>query len=131
MTTTLPVAGFGLSHHTAPLELRERFAFGPHARQRWYEEVRDSWPGDDPPELLLLSTCNRTECLFAGRGDLVEVQALLLERLRHAAEVGSAELEGAVRVHGGSSSASFAPRSITRARSPQRVRCSPRWSSTH
>ena len=87
MTTLLPVAGFGLSHHTAPLGLRERFAFGPHARQQWYEHVRDTWPGEEPPEILLLSTCNRTECLFASREDLAEVQGSLTERLRAAAGV--------------------------------------------
>ena len=101
MTTLLPVAGFGLSHHTAPLGLRERFAFGPHARQQWYEHVRDTWPGEEPPEILLLSTCNRTECLFASREDLAEVRGSLAERLRAAAGVTREELAPALVVHAG------------------------------
>ena len=97
----LPVAGFGLSHHTAPLALRERFAFGPHARQQWYEHVRDAWPGEEVPELLLLSTCNRTECLFAGGGDPDEVREVLVEHLRRAAGVEREEVAPALLVHGG------------------------------
>jgi glutamyl-tRNA reductase len=60
------VACFGVSHRTASLALRERLAFGPESQRRWYEHVRDEWPGDEVPEVLLLSTCNRTECLVGG-----------------------------------------------------------------
>jgi glutamyl-tRNA reductase len=63
--------------------------------------VRDTWPGQDPPELLLLSTCNRTECLFASRADLVEVRTALFERLRLAAGVAREEIEPVHFVHEG------------------------------
>lgn len=96
-----PVAGFGLSHHTAPLALRERFAFGLEACRRWYEHVRDGWPGEEPPELLLLSTCNRTECVFAGAGDLALVCDELVERLRLVAGVSRSEIEPALLFHEG------------------------------
>ena len=53
----------GCSHHTAPLEVRERLAFRPEqvpvALTRW----RDRFPQS---EAVLLSTCNRVEVFVAN-----------------------------------------------------------------
>jgi len=47
------ITSVGLSHKTAPLALRERFALGPEAAERLLAGLQG--------EALLLVTCNRTE----------------------------------------------------------------------
>lgn len=54
------LALLGLSHHTAPVELREQFAI-PEARLRAAVEALLAEPGVE--EGLILSTCNRVEVL--------------------------------------------------------------------
>ena len=53
----------GCSHHTAPLEIRERLAFGPSqvplALTRWRDRFPDA-------EAVLLATCNRVELFVAN-----------------------------------------------------------------
>ena len=53
----------GLSHRTAPIDIRERFALGDRRRAEWVENLTDR-PGVS--ECVVLSTCNRTECYLAG-----------------------------------------------------------------
>ncbi len=48
----------GLSHKTAPLELREKLAFNPQAQKQAYELLRRQ---SALSETVLLSTCNRVE----------------------------------------------------------------------
>jgi glutamyl-tRNA reductase len=48
----------GLSHHSAPVEVRERFVFGPAEAEAVLTELRTSGIAR---EAVLLSTCNRTE----------------------------------------------------------------------
>ena len=54
----------GLSHRTAPIDIRERFALGDRRREEWVEDLTAS---ADVSECVVLSTCNRTECYLAGR----------------------------------------------------------------
>lgn len=49
---------FGLNHRTAPLEVRERWAFSPEESRRALEGLRASVAES---EHVILSTCNRTE----------------------------------------------------------------------
>ncbi|MDR2924794.1 MAG: glutamyl-tRNA reductase [Azoarcus sp.] len=53
----------GLNHHTAPLAIRERVAFGPGCLPHALAELAD---GQTVCEAAILSTCNRTELYFAG-----------------------------------------------------------------
>ncbi|MYC87110.1 MAG: glutamyl-tRNA reductase, partial [Gemmatimonadales bacterium] len=53
----------GLSHRTAPIDIRERFALGDRRRAEWVENLT-ARPGVS--EGVVLSTCNRTECYLAG-----------------------------------------------------------------
>ena len=53
----------GLSHRTAPIDIRERFALGDRRRAEWVENLK-ARPGVS--ECVVLSTCNRTECYLAG-----------------------------------------------------------------
>ncbi|WP_449465933.1 glutamyl-tRNA reductase [Stenotrophomonas humi] len=55
----------GLNHQTAPVELRERAAFGGDALPRAMDSLRDA---PQLAEAVLLSTCNRTE-LYAVAED--------------------------------------------------------------
>lgn len=57
----------GCSHHTAPLELRQRLAFAPNQVQAALDGLRDRFPQS---EAVLLSTCNRVEVYTAADGDL-------------------------------------------------------------
>jgi glutamyl-tRNA reductase len=53
----------GLNHTTAPLEVRERVAFGPDLLG---DALRDLTGGRRAKEAAILSTCNRTEVYFHG-----------------------------------------------------------------
>jgi glutamyl-tRNA reductase len=75
----MPLAVVGASHRTAPIELRERFAFG-----------RAEVPGAllelsaDGSEAVVLSTCNRTEVYLAlpdGSDGVEHARALLSSRI--------------------------------------------------
>ncbi len=58
---TLPLRVLGLSHKTAPLELRERLALAESAQSALLRQL-----GQSPGEALLVSTCNRVEFYLAG-----------------------------------------------------------------
>lgn len=75
----MPLAVVGASHRTAPIELRERFAFG-------RTEVPSALLGlaADGSEAVILSTCNRTEVYLAlpdGSDGVEQARALLAERV--------------------------------------------------
>ncbi|SOD01732.1 glutamyl-tRNA reductase [bacterium JGI 053] len=76
----MPVAVVGASHRTAPIELRERLAFG----RAELPGALAALAGDAGGEAVVLSTCNRTELyLAAGEGaDAIDrAEAMLAERL--------------------------------------------------
>jgi glutamyl-tRNA reductase len=54
----------GLNHRTAPIQLRERFAFASDQLVVSLQELRRSF--DTHKEVAILSTCNRTEIYCAG-----------------------------------------------------------------
>ena len=57
------IAVVGLSHRTAPIALRERIAFDASRTIELLGEARNC---QNVVELMLLSTCNRTELVAAG-----------------------------------------------------------------
>ncbi len=61
----------GVSHKSAPIGIRERFALSDERLAAWAEGVVRS-PGVS--ECIALSTCHRTECYLSGRG-AVEVES--------------------------------------------------------
>ena len=62
----------GLSHHTAPVDVRERLSLGPEGiHEILNEHARDAGTG----ELVILSTCNRFE-IYAASPDGAGVDAL-------------------------------------------------------
>lgn len=66
----MPLACTGINHRTAPLTLRERLALGPEAQRDVLRaaEVRSLGSQAGLGELVILSTCNRTE-LYAAPAD--------------------------------------------------------------
>lgn len=79
----MPFLLIGLNHKVAPLEVRERLAFGPQRIPR----VLNEWMNAEVAgvcEAVLLSTCNRTECYLNAR-DFEQAEVYLLNFLvRHA-----------------------------------------------
>jgi glutamyl-tRNA reductase len=96
MITPTQLVCLGISHHTAPVELRERFrcaldnqpallhAFGGHLTQ-----LKDG-PFSAVQELVLLSTCNRMELYAAVAADVPDAPQLLADLLVHTHQVETA-----------------------------------------
>ena len=58
----MPIVVIGLSHHSAPVAVRERFAFAEARIPSALEELRRGGTAD---EAVILSTCNRVEIYAA------------------------------------------------------------------
>ena len=82
----------GISHKTAPIELRERLALDEPAAVRLSRELLDSGAAC---EAVTLSTCNRTEVYLYGRDSLAVRQAAVARLAEHAG-VPQGELEPSV-----------------------------------
>ena len=84
----------GLSHHTAPVEVRERVAF---ANGRLEPALRGLVARPGVQEGVIVSTCNRVEVVACGEGDAVtaELPAFLAE----AHGLPSGELHGKLYTH--------------------------------
>jgi glutamyl-tRNA reductase len=67
----MPLVVIGLSHHSAPVTVRERFAFAEAALPAALQELRNAGLAS---EAVILSTCNRVEIYAAS--DLPEGQAI-------------------------------------------------------
>ncbi|MFL5865272.1 MAG: glutamyl-tRNA reductase [Solirubrobacteraceae bacterium] len=85
----------GVSHKTAPVEVRERLAL-PDARA--LEFMRDLRGGAEVHEAVAVSTCNRTE-LYLVVGDPVEAESTVLAMLARQAGIRPTELAGAIYAH--------------------------------
>jgi glutamyl-tRNA reductase len=85
----------GVSHKTAPVEVRERLAL-PEARAT--EFVRDLCEGAGVREAVTISTCNRTE-VYAVASDPVAAESAVLSMLAQRAGIRPTELTGAIYAH--------------------------------
>jgi glutamyl-tRNA reductase len=76
----MPLIVIGLSHHSSPVTVRERFAFADAAIPAALEKLRQTGIAT---EAVILSTCNRVEIYAAtelpGRKALPELKRFLLE----------------------------------------------------
>jgi len=84
------ILALGVSHRTAPLELRERLALPEGRAAGVLNELRTS---DQIQEAAALSTCNRTE-LYLVASDPVEAEGAALGVLSRQAEIRPTELVG-------------------------------------
>jgi glutamyl-tRNA reductase len=85
----------GVSHKTAPVEIRERLAL-PEARAS--EFVRDLCETESVREAVTISTCNRTE-VYAVASDPVAAESAVLTMLARRAGIRPTELTGAIYAH--------------------------------
>jgi glutamyl-tRNA reductase len=85
----------GISHKTAPVEVRERVAL---PDPRAYEFMRDLRGAADVHEAVAISTCNRTE-LYLVVGDPVEAESAALAMLASQAGIRPTELTSAIYSH--------------------------------
>src|SRR5438270_13723805 len=60
----MPLLVIGLSHHSSPITVRERFAFADARTPAALQLLRDSGTAD---EAVILSTCNRVEIYAATK----------------------------------------------------------------
>lgn len=86
----MPVKVIGISHRTAPLEIRERFVF---SEQQAREALDVLVKGGHAEEAVLLSTCNRTELYFVGTSGDTGVRELLVQQLAERASVPASRAE--------------------------------------
>jgi glutamyl-tRNA reductase len=84
------ILALGISHRTAPLELRERLALPEGRAAGVLNELRTS---EHVQEAVALSTCNRTE-LYLVASDPVEAEGAALGVLSRKAEIRPTELVG-------------------------------------
>jgi glutamyl-tRNA reductase len=85
----------GVSHKTAPVEVRERLALPEH---RAAEFLRDLRGGSDVQEAVAISTCNRTE-LYLVVGDPVEAEGTALAMLASQAGIRPTAFASAIYSH--------------------------------
>ncbi|QJR13608.1 glutamyl-tRNA reductase [Usitatibacter palustris] len=89
----MPLHVLGLSHHTAPLDVRERIAF---PAERLLEALAAIKAREGVEEAVLVSTCNRTE-IYVDAPDVAAVRAWLVE----AALAAGAAVEAMLYAHAG------------------------------
>ena len=85
----------GVSHKTAPVEVRERLAL---PEPRAAEFLRDLRGAADVHEVVAISTCNRTE-LYLVVGDPVEAESTVLAMLARQAGIRPTGLASAIYSH--------------------------------
>jgi glutamyl-tRNA reductase len=85
----------GVSHKTAPVEVRERLAL---TEGRVTDFVRDLRGAAEVHEAVAISTCNRTE-LYLVVGDPVEAESSVLTMLARQAGIRPTALTGAIYSH--------------------------------
>ena len=76
----MPLHVLGINHHTAPLEVREKIAFPP---ERQAAALADLSAQAGVAEVVLVSTCNRTE-VYCDAADAGAVRAWLLAEAQRA-----------------------------------------------
>jgi len=95
----MPLFTIGISHHTAPIEIREKVAI---SRSEYPERVGQlcALPGIE--EVLILGTCNRTEiyCLSTAAG-----KATLIDWVHQVNDIPAGELDSHLYQHEGEDAA--------------------------
>ena len=73
----------GLNHETAPIDLREKLSVSPARLRDWLGHVKSSAPID---EVVVLSTCNRTE-VYARATDRRQAHECLVRQMQAHAQI--------------------------------------------
>jgi len=103
--TMMEVHVVGLSHHSAPVEIRERLAVSQDEWNSYAQELinfTQTSHGHVVPEVAVLSTCNRFEIYFASK-ELAQFSAIQIVHafLRHKSGLSREELEPLLFTHTG------------------------------
>lgn len=95
----MPLFTIGISHHTAPIEIREKVAI---SRSEYPDRVRQLCTLKGVEEVVVLGTCNRTEiyCLSTAAG-----KAELIDWVHRVNEVEAGELDRHLYQHEGEEAA--------------------------
>ena len=95
----MPLFTIGISHHTAPIEIREKVAI---ARSEYSDRARELCALPGVEEVVILSTCNRTEiyCLSTEAG-----KQGLVNWVHRANDIPSGELDNHLYHHEGEEAA--------------------------
>ncbi len=83
------IAVLGLSHRTAPIEVRERYALAEEAQESLARTLVANGLAEG---VLVLSTCNRTEVFVSARGEAPDVDVLRRMLIREATGAESDDL---------------------------------------
>ena len=95
----MPLFTIGISHHTAPIEIREKVAI---SRTEFTERVKQLCELPGIEELLILGTCNRTEiyCLSSEGG-----RETVIDWIHRSNGIPSGELDEHIYIHQGEDAA--------------------------
>ena len=95
----MTLLALSLNHHSAPLDLRARFAFAPAQLPEALQSLRARLQRA-APEVTLLSTCNRTELYFAPTAPVASADAVApaLEWLAERGGAARGDVDAHVRV---------------------------------
>jgi glutamyl-tRNA reductase len=95
----MSLLALSLNHHSAPLDLRARFAFAPAQLPEALQSLRARLQRA-APEVTLLSTCNRTELYFAPTAPVAAADAVApaLEWLAERGGTARGDVDAHVRV---------------------------------
>ncbi|MFM7531958.1 MAG: glutamyl-tRNA reductase [Rubrivivax sp.] len=95
----MSLLALSLNHHSAPLDLRARFAFAPAQLPEALQSLRARLQRA-APEVTLLSTCNRTELYVAPSGPVTPADAVApaLEWLAERGGASRGDVDAHVRV---------------------------------
>ncbi|MBT8057776.1 MAG: glutamyl-tRNA reductase, partial [Gammaproteobacteria bacterium] len=95
----MPLFTIGISHHTAPIEIREKVAI---SRTEFTERVKQLCELPGIEELLILGTCNRTEiyCLSSEGG-----RETVIEWIHRSNGIPAGELDEHIYIHQGEDAA--------------------------
>ena len=90
------IAVIGLSHHTAPVALRERFAQNTKALEKTLRELLEL---EEVSEAVVLSTCNRVEYYVSGHESSAQLVRAIQLYLQLCCGLPSTELKPHIYIH--------------------------------
>lgn len=88
----------GLSHRTAPIELRERFAQNPDQLRETLDELRKN---EAVSEVCVVSTCNRVEFYASGMAEPPQIARTIRSYIQSSCGIHPSELEPHLYQHEG------------------------------
>lgn len=92
----MPMKLIGISHHTAPLEVRERFVF---ENEQTRALLRALLREELASEAVMLSTCNRSELYYVSEDDTTALHDVFIRQLAERGNIPVAEAENYIYTH--------------------------------